>query len=102
MPKLTPLAKVEGKVGRGVGAGAGSFLEGHVSDMKGALEVLSAFEQAFDSEELEAGVFAAVGGGVEAGFGGFFLHGLSGFLEGNIDTDFGFLALEDTDEVSNF
>ena len=56
---------------------------------------------------MDAGVFIAVrsrsaGGGVEAGFGGFALHGLGGFFEGDVDADLGFLALEDADEVAEF
>ena len=44
----------------------------------------------------------AVGGGVEACFSGFFLHGLGGFGEGDVDADLGLLALEDADEVADF
>ena len=86
----------------GFGAAAGGFAEGDVADVEGALEALGAGEEAFDGEELEAGVFAAVGGGVEARFGGLFLHGLGGFGEGDVDADLGALALEDSDEVADF
>ena len=68
--------------------------------MEGALEVLGSGEEAFDGEELEARVAAAVGGGVEAGFGGFFLHGLGGFGEGDVDADLGLFALEDAGHAS--
>ena len=55
------IAEVEGEVGGCVGAAAGGFFEGYVADVEGALEVLGAGEQAFDGEELDAGIFAAVG-----------------------------------------
>ena len=64
--------------------------------MEGALEALGA------GEELETGIFAAVGGGVEASFGGFFLHGLGGCGKGDVDADLGALALEDSDEVADY
>ena len=91
----------------GFGAGAGGFLEGDVADVEGALDVLVAFEEVFDGEELDAGVFVAggaggAGRGVEAGFGGLALHGPGGLFEGDVDADFGFLTLEDADEVAEF
>ena len=70
--------------------------------MEGAFYTFVAFEEVFDGEELDAGVFAFVGWGVEAGFGGFALHGFGGLFEADVDADFGFLALEDSDEVSDF
>ena len=69
--------------------------------MEGALDIFVAFDEVFDGEELDAGVFAAVARGVETGFGGFALHGLGGFFEGDVDADFGALALEDADEVAD-
>jgi len=69
--------------------------------VEGALDVLVALEEVFDGEELEAGVAAAVVRGVEAGFGGFLLHGFGGFFEGDVDSDLGALALEDADEVAD-
>src|SRR5205823_10581671 len=77
------------------------FFEGYVGDVEGALEVFVAFEEVFDGEELEAGVAAAVVRGVEAGFGGFLLHGFGGLFEGDVDADFGLLALEDAYEVAD-
>jgi hypothetical protein len=89
----------------GVGAGAGGFAEGRVAG-EGALDVLFAFDEVADGEELDAGVFVAggaggAGRGVEAGLGGFALHGLGGLFEGDVDADFGFLTLEDADEVAD-
>ncbi|MCU1247701.1 MAG: hypothetical protein JWQ49_730 [Edaphobacter sp.] len=86
----------------GVWAGAGGFFERDFADVEGTLDVLVAFEEVFDGEELEAGVAAAVVRGVETGFGGFLLHGFGGFFEGDVDADLGFLALEDADEVADF
>jgi hypothetical protein len=45
----------------GIGAAAPGFFEGYVADVEGTLEVLGAGEEAFDGEELEARIFAAVG-----------------------------------------
>jgi hypothetical protein len=70
--------------------------------VEGALDVFVAFEEVFDGEELEAGVAAAVVRSVEAGFGGFLLHGFGGFFEGDVDTYVGLFALEDSDEVADF
>ncbi len=75
--------------------------KGYVSDVQGAFEALGAFEQTFDGEELEAGVFGPVAGGVEAGFGSFALHGSGGFGEGDVCTDVGLLAVDDADEVAD-
>jgi hypothetical protein len=69
--------------------------------VEGALDVLVSFDEVLDGEELEAGVAAAVVRGVEAGFGGFLLHGFGGFFEGDVDADLGFFSLEDADEVAN-
>jgi hypothetical protein len=69
--------------------------------VEGALDGAGAFEEFLDGEELDAGVFASVGGGVEACFGGFAAHGGGGFLEGDVNADFGLLALEDADEVAD-
>jgi hypothetical protein len=99
---LVLAGQVEGQVLGWAGAGAGSFLEGDFADVEGALDVLVAFEEVFDAEELEAGVSAAVVRGVEAGFGGFLLHGFGGFFEGDVDAYLGALALEDSDEVADF
>jgi hypothetical protein len=55
--------------------------------VEGALDVFVAFDEVRDGEELEAGVAGAVVRGVEAGFGGLFLHGLGGFFEGDVDAD---------------
>jgi hypothetical protein len=55
------LFEVEGEVfGFGV-AVAGGFAEGSVADVEGALDGFVAFDEVFDGEELEAGVFRAVG-----------------------------------------
>jgi hypothetical protein len=43
----------------GVGRVRGGFLEGYVADVEGALDVFVAFEEFFDGEELDAGVFVA-------------------------------------------
>lgn len=79
-----------------------SGFEGHVTDVEGALEVLGAFEEAPDGEELEAGVLGAVGEGVEAGFCGFALHGSGGLSERDVDADLSLLAVDDADEVADF
>ncbi len=39
------------------GRGAGSFAEGDIADVEGALDGLVAFDEVFDGEELDAGVF---------------------------------------------
>ncbi len=74
--------------------------------MEGALDVFVAFDEVFDGEELDAGIFLAgcagnSGRGVETGLGGFALHRFGGFFEGDVDADFGLLALEDADEVAD-
>jgi hypothetical protein len=63
---------------------------------------LAALDEVVDGEELDAGVSAAVGGGVEACFRGFALHGAGGVGEGDLDADLGFFAVEDADEVADF
>jgi hypothetical protein len=70
--------------------------------VEGALDGFGALEEFLDGEELDAGVFAAVAGGVEAGFGGLAPHGGGGLFEGDVDADLGTLALEDADEVADF
>ena len=55
------LSEVEGEVLGGGGAGAGGFFEGDFADVEGALDVLVAFEEVFDGEELEAGVLVPSG-----------------------------------------
>jgi hypothetical protein len=98
--------EVESEVGGGVGAGAGGFAEGDVADVEGAFDGFVAFEEVADGEDLDAGEFVAGGAGgswrgVEAGFGGFAAHLAGGFGEGDVDEDFGLLALEDADEVAD-
>ena len=66
------------------------------------MKALGAVEEPCDGEELKTRVAAAVGGGVEARFGGFALHGLGGFGEGDVDANLGALALEDADQVTDF
>ena len=74
--------------------------------MEGALDGAGAFKEFLDREELDARIFAAgctrnTWGGVKAGFGGFAAHGGGGFLEGDVDADFGALALEYANEVAD-
>jgi hypothetical protein len=55
-----------------------------------------------DGEDLEALVAGAVGGFVEASFGGFFEHWLGGLLKAEEDADLGFVAFDDSAQVADW
>ncbi len=67
----------------------------------GGIVGLLAVENLLDGEDLQAGLGAAVGGFVEAGFGGFAQHGLGWLFETEEDADFGFFAFDHTAQVAD-
>jgi len=77
-----------------------SSLEGDIADVEGAFEALGAIEQALNGEQLDAGIFAAIGGGVETGLGSLFVHGFRWFGERDIDTNLGVFAVEDAAQIA--
>jgi len=64
---LVVASQVEGEILGGVRAGAGSFFEGYVADVEGTLDVFVAFDEVFDGEELDAGVWCQKGPGLKPG-----------------------------------
>ena len=90
----------QGQVFGGGWSAAGGFFEGGVPAVKGVFG-LFAVENLLDGEDLQLGVGGAVGGFVESGFGGFLEHGLGGSVKGKKDSDLGFFAAEDADEVAD-
>ena len=71
---LIRIAKIESKILRHFGSGAGGFFEGYIADVEGTFETLDAFKEAFYGGHLDAGIAGAVGGGVETHVGCPFLQ----------------------------
>ncbi|HEX9198215.1 MAG TPA: hypothetical protein VF865_01555 [Acidobacteriaceae bacterium] len=64
--RLVVASQVEGEILGGVRAGAGSFSKGYVADVEGTLDVFVAFDEVFDGEELDAGVWRQKGPGLKS------------------------------------
>jgi hypothetical protein len=83
----------QGQVGGGLGTAARGFFEGGVAAVEGVFGLL-AVQDLLDGEDLQPGVGGAVGGFIEAGFGGFLVHGAGWLLEAEKNADLGFLAVD--------